>query len=707
MKKKLVFPNLFWWGAASSGPQTEGQYGKVHENVMDYWFKTHPEDFFDNVGPLVASNFFHTYTEDFHLMKEIGVNSFRTSIQWSRLIKNLETGEPDPKGIAFYNAIIEEAKKNQMDLVMNLHHFDLPVELLQKYGGWESKHVVELFVKFAKTAFTCFGDKVHYWTTFNEPMVIPEAGYLYAFHYPNLKGKGKEAVQVIYNLNLASAKVIQLYRSLELDGKIGIILNLTPAYPRSNSPEDLEASRFTEDFFNKVFLNPAVKGTFPERLVKQLERDGVLWSHTEKELQLMKSNTVDFLGVNYYHPKRVQAQANPEEYQTPWMPDQYFKEYEWPERRMNPYRGWEIFPKAIYDIAMIVKEEYDNIPWFISENGRDFENPLAASMLSLVSLIVMMPNTVSVVPDGAKDAVNISGVLSFNNTGTGAMFAGVIVAIIATELFIELSNVKALQMNLGENIPPAVSRSFSVLLPVMTVISLFGVVSALLFNITGMNLISIITIFIQEPIRHIGTSLIGVIIIYSLGNMLWLFGIHQAVIYSAILEPLLLINITENITAANNGQAIPHIINLSQIQTFALMGGSGSTLCLLIATFLVSRNAVSKNVAKLSFGPGIFNINEPVLFGYPIVYNISLAIPFITVPVLGILISYLATVTGFMSPAFIQVPWTTPVFLNAWLATAGDVRAVLVQFIIFALGVLLYIPFIKVNDKVVEQEMEG
>ncbi len=257
---------------------------------------------------------------------------------------------------------------------MNLHHFDLPVELLQKYGGWESKHVVELFVKFAKTAFTCFGDKVHYWTTFNEPMVIPEAGYLYAFHYPNLKGKGKEAVQVIYNLNLASAKVIQLYRSLGLDGKIGIILNLTPAYPRSNSPEDLEASRFTEDFFNKVFLNPAVKGTFPERLVKQLERDGVLWSHTEKELQLMKSNTVDFLGVNYYHPKRVQAQANPEEYQTPWMPDQYFKEYEWPERRMNPYRGWEIFPKAIYDIAMIVKEEYDNIPWFISENGMGVEN---------------------------------------------------------------------------------------------------------------------------------------------------------------------------------------------------------------------------------------------------------------------------------------------------------------------------------------------
>ena len=325
------------------------------------------------------------------------------------------------------------------------------------------------------------------------------------------------------------------------------------------------------------------------------------------------------------------------------------------------------------------------VGYFLAKN-RDFENPLAASMLSLVSLIVMMPNTVSAVPDGAKDAVNISGVLSFNNTGT---------------------NVKALQINLGDNIPPAVGKSFSVLLPVMTVISLFGVVSALLFNLFGTNLISIITVFIQEPIRHIGTSLIGVIIIYSLGNMLWLFGIHQAVIYSAILEPLLLINITENIAAANNGQAIPHIINLSQVQTFALMGGSGSTLCLLVATFLVSRNAASKNVAKLSFGPGLFNINEPVLFGYPIVYNISLAIPFIAVPALGILISYLATAAGFMSPAFVQVPWTTPVFLNAWLATAGDFRAILVQLVIFALGVLLYIPFIKVNDKVVEQEMKG
>lgn len=341
------------------------------------------------------------------------------------------------------------------------------------------------------------------------------------------------------------------------------------------------------------------------------------------------------------------------------------------------------------------------IGYYMAQN-RDFKNPLAVAMVSLASLVVMMPNTVSVTPDGAEAAVSVSNILPFANIGTGSMFAGVIVGLLASELFIKISRVKKLQVNLGENVPPAVGNSFNVLIPVILVLSGFALVSALLFNLTGMNLINLITTFIQEPLRNIGTGLWGCIILYSLGNLLWLFGIHQSVIYSSILEPLLIINITENIAAYNAGEAIPNIINVSQIQTFALMGGSGSTICLLIATFLVSKNVASRNVAKLALGPGIFNINEPVIFGYPIVYNVSMAIPFVGVPALGILISYIATAIGFMSPAVIQVPWTTPVFINAFLATAGDWRAVVVQAVILVLGVLVYIPFIKVNDKVNE-----
>lgn len=373
MNKQITFPKGFWWGAASSGPQSEGNFFKAHENVMDYWFKTNPEDFFDGVGPDIASDFYHHYKEDFTLMKKIGFNSFRTSIQWSRFINNLETGEPDPKGVEFYRNIIQEAKKQGIELVLNLHHFDIPIELLKKYGGWQSKHVVDLFVKFVQSVFKEFGNDVKYWTTFNEPMVIPEAGWLSGFHYPKLMGKGKEAVQIMYNITLASAKVIELYKTMNLPGKIGIILNLTPAYPRSNSKEDLAASQFTDDFFNRSFLDPAVKGSYPQTLIDVLDKDGVLWQSTEDEMKIIQNNTVDFLGVNYYHPKRVKAQENPEKFDKVWAPEKYFEEYDWPQARMNPYRGWEIYPKAMYDIAKNVQDNYRNIPWFVSENGMGVE----------------------------------------------------------------------------------------------------------------------------------------------------------------------------------------------------------------------------------------------------------------------------------------------------------------------------------------------
>ncbi|TGD23954.1 PTS sugar transporter subunit IIC [Companilactobacillus suantsaicola] len=336
--------------------------------------------------------------------------------------------------------------------------------------------------------------------------------------------------------------------------------------------------------------------------------------------------------------------------------------------------------------------------------NRKFDNPIAAALVSMAALVTMMPNTVSLIPDGAKKAVDVSAVLPYSNLGTGAMFAGVIVGLLATEAFVRISRIKKLQVHLGDNVPPAVGKSFDVLIPIIIVLSCSAIISALLYNLAGMNLINLITTFIQEPLRHIGTGIWGVIILYSLGNLLWLFGIHQSVIYSSILEPLLIINITQNIAAYNAGKAIPNIINVSQVQTYGLMGGSGSTLCLLVATFLVGRSAVTKNVSKLSIAPGIFNINEPVIFGYPIVYNISLAIPFVLVPVMGLVISYVTTTLGWMSPCVIQVPWTTPIGFSAFLATAGDWRAVVIQLITFVLGVLVYIPFVMINDKVLMKE---
>lgn len=342
------------------------------------------------------------------------------------------------------------------------------------------------------------------------------------------------------------------------------------------------------------------------------------------------------------------------------------------------------------------------IGYCLSRN-RGYDNPIAAALVSLATLIVMMPGSVSVVPAGASDAVSVSGVLAFSNTGTQAMFAGILIGLAATELFIYISGIKKLQLNMGENIPPAVGKSFSVLIPFILVMSFFGIISAVLYHGFHTDLITIITTVIQEPLRGITTGLAGCVILYSLGNFLWLFGIHQTVIYGSILEPLLIINMTQAMAAHAAGQPVTDIINVAFVPAFGMMGGSGSTIALIIATLLFGRNKATRTICKMSAAPGIFNINEPVIFGYSIVYNITMIIPFVLLPAIGIIIAYAATALNFMNECVIYIPWTTPPLLSGYLATGGDFRAVIVQLIIIVIGVLLYLPFVKINDKVLSQ----
>jgi len=344
------------------------------------------------------------------------------------------------------------------------------------------------------------------------------------------------------------------------------------------------------------------------------------------------------------------------------------------------------------------------VAYMLSQSKR-FENPLAAAIISLSSLIVMMPNVLEVTPLNAENPVEVSGVLAFGNIGTTGLFAGIFIGLITTELFIRASHVEKLQIKLGDNIPPAVGKSFNVLIPVIIVMAFWGLISTVLYVVFGTNLVALISTFIQEPLRRVNTSLFGVLFLYSLGNLLFTLGIHQTVIYGTLLEPLLIANINENMIAYANHQAIPHIMNVAFVPTFGMIGGSGCTLALLIVTFFFSKNKASKSIAKLGIAPGLFNINEPVIFGYPIVYNLALMIPFVLVPAIGIAIGYAATVIGFMDPCVVYIPWTTPPLISAYLATAGDWKAVVVQLIIIVIGVLIYLPFVKVNDKIAEKQM--
>lgn len=364
MKK---FPENFFWGAAASGPQTEGITNKVNKSIWDIWFEKEPERFYNQISPYVVCDTYNKFKEDVKLMKEINFNSFRTSIQWSRLIKDFYTGEVDPDAVRFYNEYIDELIKNGIKPMINLYHFDMPAKLQEELGGWENKKTTELFVIFAKKAFELFGDRVKYWTTFNEPIVPVEGGYLYNFHYPCKKDM-KLAVQVAYNIILAHAKAVQEYRRQKLDGKIGVILNLTPTYTRDERAEDKKAAHIADLFFNRSFLDPMVKGEFPQELIEILKEHNMLPETTEEEKNIILNSKVDYLGVNYYVPRRVKAvEKTPEKFTEP----EYYFEYHVKENgRFNPYRdGNEIHPVALYDIAKNIQENYNNIPWYIGEIG--------------------------------------------------------------------------------------------------------------------------------------------------------------------------------------------------------------------------------------------------------------------------------------------------------------------------------------------------
>ncbi|CDQ38730.1 MULTISPECIES: glycoside hydrolase family 1 protein [Virgibacillus] len=374
----LQLPTDFILGAAMSAWQTEGWAGKkdFQDSYLDSWYKNNKHVWHNGYGPGIATDFYHRYQEDISYMKEIGLTHFRTSINWSRFLIDYENAVVDETYAKHIDNMIDELIANHIEPMICLEHYELPAILLEKYGGWESKHVIHLFIKYAEKVFARYGDRVKHWFTFNEPIVVQTRVYLDAIRWP-FEQNTKKWMQWNYNKVLATAKAVKLFKQLKLKenhgAKIGVILNPEVTYARSTARHDQEAARMYDLFFNRIFLDPSIKGEYPAELFELMEAHGVTFDYIKEELQVIKENTIDYVGINLYFPHRVKARSTAWNDHIPFHPAYYYEKHELAGKKMNPYRGWEIYPQIMYDMAIRMKEEYGNIEWFVAENGMGVE----------------------------------------------------------------------------------------------------------------------------------------------------------------------------------------------------------------------------------------------------------------------------------------------------------------------------------------------
>ncbi|MBO3063422.1 MULTISPECIES: PTS cellobiose transporter subunit IIC [Mammaliicoccus] len=357
---------------------------------------------------------------------------------------------------------------------------------------------------------------------------------------------------------------------------------------------------------------------------------------------------------------------------------------------------------ALY-FCLVIGYEYTKI--YADEEDLEV-NPLNGALLSMFAFFMAIPQLI--MEDGKMVLVNImkKDVNIFNGwemsgdgvsrLGTTGIFTAIIMSIIAVQLY-RLCVKRQWIIKMPEAVPEGVSRSFTALIPAFLVafviLTFTGILVA--FNTDIFKIIAVPFGFVV----YLTSSWLGILVIYFLIHALWIVGIHGANIISAFITPIVLTNMQLNIEGAN----IPFAGEFQN--SFVVMGGSGATLGLCIFIAFLAKSEQLKVLGKASLVPGLFNINEPLVFGLPIVYNPFLAIPFFLAPMVSASIGYWTIKLELVQPIIAQVPWPSPIGFGAFIGTAGSLMAVLVSLICGFVAFLIWFPFIKIYDKkLVEQE---
>jgi beta-glucosidase len=349
-------PRDFVWGAATASYQIEGastEDGRG-ESVWDRFCAT-PGKVRNGDDGSVACDFYHRYSDDIRLMRELGLDAFRFSVAWPRVLP-AGRGAVNTAGLDFYDRLVDELLGNGITPFVTLFHWDTP-QTLEDAGGWPVRDTVDAFCEYVEAVASRLGDRVTHWITHNEPWVVSWVGHAWGHHAPG-RTSDPDALATAHHLLLAHGRAVDILRRLSPDSEIGITLNLDHPYPATDEEADAAATRWVDGMHNRWFLDPIFHARYPADLAEEWEP--IMPKIHDGDLETIAA-PIDFLGINNYTSPLVAADDNGGRSQI--------------VRRQGVEHtdmGWEVVPDGLHDLLVRVHNDYAPKAIYVTENGAAF-----------------------------------------------------------------------------------------------------------------------------------------------------------------------------------------------------------------------------------------------------------------------------------------------------------------------------------------------
>ncbi|HET7226962.1 MAG TPA: GH1 family beta-glucosidase [Candidatus Eisenbacteria bacterium] len=393
---RSAFPPGFLWGAATSSCQIEGSPLADGAGASNWHRFAHsPGRIRNGDTPDVACDHYRRWRDDVALMRALGLKAYRFSIAWARVMPE-GRGRVNERGLAFYDRLVDALLEAGITPFVTLFHWDLPAALDDR-GGWLNPEIARWFADYARVAFERLDDRVPWWATLNEPWVVMDGGYQFGVHAPG-HASPFEAAIAAQHLLWAHGEAVRVYREIGRHA-IGLVVNLEPKDPASDSEQDRAAAALSDAYMNRQFLDPVFFGAFPEELARMY---GEAWRRPSDATLRAAAEPIDFLGVNYY--TRGVMRAAPE------RKPLGFAKTPAPENNRTE-TGWEIDPKSFTRVLRWVRERYGELPILVTENGAAMPDPprIDAPVLDDPRRVDYLRSHVAAVADAIASGVDLRG----------------------------------------------------------------------------------------------------------------------------------------------------------------------------------------------------------------------------------------------------------------------------------------------------------